>query len=419
MAEERNTLTWPSIEQLPRAVCSKIARFFQVAELAATVIQRRRRGRPSPLDGKVTLKGGHRQSLHRLCTLCPVAASEKLDGTNVGKLRCGTLLGRRLTIEQTATSYQRCDLTSLREVDVDAAIGELVSLATGETGTEPVRAAIYGELMCNVGLFNYKANGLAKSWQAFGAVLEFASEEVAAAYATAASASGLACTLSGDRAVRIGNNEAFGEVLRRHRVPVIATVAFGSLCEAISSQRAWMTGEHGEGLVLSIQKAGRSSAYKWKISREPQPAAVSELTELLEAFANGAGGKAVLIDQSIHEMIGNLHAVSTHVDSARAPAATKQKKEARQAAVDTEAVAQAIASALTKFDALEVTFEAEGKEALNKLAERLCAEVLSDPDLATGDADEAAARREQVKVSVKRHVGQAFGAWQKSRHTPG
>jgi len=344
-----------------------------------------------------------------------VAASEKLDGTNVGKLRCGTLLGRRLTIEQTATSYQRCDLTSLREVDVDAAIGELVSLATGEIGTEPVRAAIYGELMCNVGLFNYKANGLAKSWQAFGAVLEFASEEVAAAYATAASASGLACTLSGDRAVRIGNNEAFGEVLRRHRVPVIATVAFGSLCEAISSQRAWMTGEHGEGLVLSIQKAGRSSAYKWKISREPQPAAVSELTELLEAFANGAGGKAVLIDQSIHEMIGNLHAVSTHVDSARA--ATKQKKEARQAAVDTEAVAQAIASALTKFDALEVTFEAEGK-ALNKLAERLCAEVLSDPDLATGDADEAAAR-EQVKVSVKRHVGQAFGAWQKSRHTPG
>mmetsp|Transcript_2939 Transcript_2939/g.8848 ORF Transcript_2939/g.8848 Transcript_2939/m.8848 type:complete len:262 (+) Transcript_2939:166-951(+) len=61
MAEERNTLTWRSIEQLPRAVCSKIARFFQVAELAATVIQRRRRGRPSPLDGKVTLKGGYRQ----------------------------------------------------------------------------------------------------------------------------------------------------------------------------------------------------------------------------------------------------------------------------------------------------------------------------------------------------------------------
>ena len=79
------------------------------------------------------------------------------------------------------------------------------------------------------------------------------------------------------------------------------------------------------------------------------------------------------------------------------------------------AVEVAIASAKTKFDALEAAFEASGKGALNLLTERLSAEVLSDADLAlpTGGEREAAVR--VVTTHVKRHVGQAYGAWLKSR----
>jgi hypothetical protein len=84
--------------------------------------------------------------------------------------------------------------------------------------------------------------------------------------------------------------------------------------------------------------------------------------------------------------------------------------------VDKAAIDQAIASALTKFDALETTFEAEGKQSLNQLSELLCAEVLSDADLALptgGDDKEAAVRA--VGVSVKRYVGQAYSAWCKTQ----
>lgn len=415
--EERNTLGWPSIEQLPRSICSRINRFFQVADLAATAIQRYHRGQPSPLTDSKTLRGGNRQSLHHWCLSIPVTAGEKYDGTNVGKLRGGILLGRRLVIEPTATSYQRCDLTSLRNLDVDVALSDLIAMAGIDV--VPQRAAIYGELMCNGGLYHYQASGLAKSWQAFGALIECENDEAAAAYAKGASVSGLVCCLGGERTVRICNNEAFGEVLRRHHVPAIATLSFGSLCEAVASQRAWMTSERGEGLVLSLQKThGKASTYKWKISREPQPAAVTELAELLEELTNGADGKAVLVDRPIHDMIGHLYSVTTHVDSTTLapPPATKQQKAAKQAVVDQGAIMLAISSALTKFDALETTFESEGKRALNQLTERLCAEVLSDGDLAlpTGGGDKEAAERE-VNNSVKRHIGQAYGVWLKGQ----
>ena len=54
----------------------------------------------------------------------------------------------------------------------------------------------------------------------------------------------------------------------------------------------WMVGEHGEGLVLSVasREGGRARMYKWKISREPQPAAVDELAALLTELRGGAGG---------------------------------------------------------------------------------------------------------------------------------
>eukprot|EP00966_Prymnesium_polylepis_P202330 4687338-Prymnesium_polylepis.1 len=95
-------------------------------------------------------------------------------------------------------------------------------------------------------------------------------------------------------------------------------------------------------------------------------------------------------------MVRHLHSVSTHVDSSTlAPAAAKPQQKAAKHAVDKAAIDQAIASALTKFDALETTFEAEGKQSLNQLSELLCAEVLSDADLALptgGDDKEAAVR---------------------------
>lgn len=417
MSEERNTLPWPSIEQLPREVCHRINRFLSVADTAAVVIQRAHRGASLRVSSKA-FRGGYRSRLHSFLTSEPIFLGEKLDGTNVGKCMDGTLLGRRLVIEDDARSYQRCDLTTLRGLRADCVLDDLIALGGG--GDSIRRAALYGELCCNPGLYSYAAMGLAKSWQAFGALLEFQDEVAAAAYAHAASASGLVCNVSDSRVVRLCNNAKFGEVSRRHEVPAVRAEPHASLCAAVAMRGEWMVSEQGEGLVMSISGGvGRASLYKWKISREPQPAAIDELAELLEALRSGADGKACLLDAQIHQMIRTLHAVATHEDSTKAAGATSEKpaKKAPQAIVGAAAVERAIASALTKFDSLETTFEAHGQSGVGTIAERLVAEVLSDNELvlpAEGDAGREAALK-AVATAVKRFVGQAFGSWRKEQ----
>ena len=111
MADERNTLEWPSIVQFHREVCYRVHRFLTVAEAAATVIQRAHRRQVG--KNKIDFHGEFRSTLHNWLLRSAVTTSEKLDGTNLGKLGDGTLLGRRTVIQPNATSYQRCDLSAL------------------------------------------------------------------------------------------------------------------------------------------------------------------------------------------------------------------------------------------------------------------------------------------------------------------
>lgn len=423
MTEERNTLAWPSIEQFPREVCSRINRFFECADRAATIIARAHRGiKP---DGTADLRGGKRSRLHAWLLDGAVCSSVKLDGTNVGVLRDGTLLGRRLVIDADATSYQKCDLKALRALDTAGVLDDLLALGA-DGGRGLTRCALYGELVCN-NLYSYVADGIAKSWLAFGALAEFESEEAAVAFAAAASAAGLVCNHE-DTGVRIANNEAFADLCGRHGVPVTAPTAHASLCAAVASGREWMVSEQGEGVVLNVDRGtGKASTYKWKISREPQPAAVDALTALVAALDDGAGGKAVLLDAPIREMVAALLAVATHVDSSVAAAAAagkgagKPAKPTKAMALDAAAVQTAIASALTKFDSVEAHFDAHGQAngqaAMATLSERLMAEVFGDAELAMpaeGTAAHGAAAKE-VSLAVKKFVGVTFGAWKKAR----
>tara|TARA_B100000795_G_C22708380_1_gene402511 strand:- start:66 stop:1001 length:936 start_codon:yes stop_codon:yes gene_type:complete len=268
MTDNRNTLEWPSIDQFHREVCFRINRFLTVAEAAATVIQRAHRHQAR--DGERSdFHGGFRSSVHSWLLRSAVTTCEKLDGTNVGKLDDGTLLGRRMVIEPTANSYQRCDLSALRGYHTESVLSELVAL--GGTAA-PLRAALYGELCCNGGLYSYQRDGLAKSWQVFGALLEFENETSAQIYAREACAVGHICDTGEGTLVRVCNSRAFGEVVQRHGVPAVAAEAHVSLCTAVARWQEWMVGEHGEGLVLAVDTGeGRADLFKWKISREPQP----------------------------------------------------------------------------------------------------------------------------------------------------
>jgi len=425
MSEQRNPLAWPSIEQLPRVVADRVNRFLIVADNAAIIIQRAHRGiKPT---GRADLRGGRLFRLYELLLGSAVTAGEKYDGTNVGAMRDGTLLGRRLIIDATATSYQKAPLGSLRALDTAGVLDELV--ACGGASAKLRHAALYGELCCNIGIYTYELRGLAKTWQAFGALLEFKDPMAAMEYAREASGSGVLCISEEMSAtVRVCNNETFVNMARRHNVPVVSVERYPSLCEAVASRQQWMMGEHGEGLVLSVARGtgelgrGRASSYKWKISREPQPAAIQLLTDLMQELSTGAGGKGVLLDAPIHTMIATLLAVTTHADSTTLAAASAAAQPAKQpkgkpAVLDASAVQTALESALSKFDALEVCLEANGQAGATRFAEQLVTEMVGDAELALpaeGDARREAAIKE-VTTAVKRYVGQQFGAWKKTR----
>mmetsp|Transcript_31054 Transcript_31054/g.51475 ORF Transcript_31054/g.51475 Transcript_31054/m.51475 type:complete len:424 (+) Transcript_31054:51-1322(+) len=410
-----NPLPWSSIEQLPREVCAKLERFFAAADLAARQIQQAHRKCPL-MHVQDSYRGGYRARLHELFYGRQAYCSEKLDGTNVGIMADGTLLGRRLVIEYCGKAhvetYQHCELRPLRTLR-QAVADCLQELAAD---APYVNAALYGELCCNPGLYNYMAAGLAKTWQAFGALIQTADEMAARAFMKHAEARGFECTTVDDAAVRVSNSQTFVALLQRHGVPVIGTEAHGSLCTLVASRCAWMQGEHGEGLVLSLAAdGGRTKTYKWKISREPQPAAVSELSELHAKLHSGVGGLATLLEKPIIELVSQLLAVATHVDSRSAQPRAEKKGKGKERATDAAAVQRAIASALTKFDALDATFAAEGKRGVGVACERLLAEILADTELvlpAEGNAGRALAMKE-VEGDVKRCVGKAFGEWMK------
>lgn len=420
MSDEPNTLAWPETLQLPREVAARINRFFNVADAAATLIQRAHRGvRP---DGASDFRGGKRFHLHEWFLGSTVTATQKYDGTNVGVLTDGTLLGRRLVIDAAANSYQKCDLKNLRSLKTGDALNELIALGAAT----PIRAALYGELLCN-NLYSYTADGLAKSWIAFGALLEFGDEAAAASAAVNIRAAGQVCSAD-ESIVRVCASAAFVEVMQRHGLPAVATTPHATLCATVQSMREWMMGEHGEGLVLScVHKSDKkTSTFKWKISREPQPGAIDKLTELVAALETGADGKAQLVDEAIHELVHTLLAVATHVDSTtgKAGAAKTAKEKApkpagKAALVDAAALQAAIASALTKFDAIEATFEARGQAGLATLSEQLVAEVTTDKELSLpAEADIKQARDMAVKevgMAVKKYLGVQFGLWKKGK----
>lgn len=412
--EQKNELPWPSMEQLPREVCHRINSFFAAADAAALAIQQAYRG---------SYKGGHafrmhkRSKLHAWALASRVTAGEKYDGTNVGKMLDGTLLGRRFVIEDSAPTYQKCSLDKLRAYAADAVIQDLASAGNSSAATLR-RGAVYGELCSLAWLYGYAAAGVAKQWFAFGALLEFADAAPAEAYAAAAEAAGLLCRFSGTATVHILNGGAFAAILERHGLPAVAAAEHGSLASAVASGRTWMLSELGEGIVLSIAggHGGQAAAYKWKISREHQPTAIKELTALSAALSAGAGGKAALLDPEIREMVATLLEVATHVDSTVAAATRKAatwKAEPKASGLEPAAVQTALASALTKFDAIDAHLDAHGPAAFLPLCDRLVAEMLADADLnppAEGAPGREAAKKE-LGAAVRKHVGQQVGIW--------
>jgi len=418
----RNDLQWPSIEVLARKVSYPLERYMgTTVELSARILQhhvrRHQRGLPLTEPFSSSFAQGDKLSssgslclmtrFHLMSFFCgpdSASASIKLDGTNLGiDADDGALYGRRLRVEDDATSYQKTDIQFLRGRQ-----GQVSRFRKALGLSESATFRLYGELMCN-DRFDYDLAGLHKGFRVFGAVVDVSSlsdDTCREALQHITGRLGVACRISGGDGdesplLVLQANDAFRSLLDEcsdsprsgastTETATVAELSRGSLVSIVEDTFEWMAGCHGEGLVLTWRWASGSSSSsgdssyitaKYKTAAEPQGATTAVLEKTIasvEAFA--AKGLGFLLPPGVAtSLLPRMLAVSKAEKPVGSRAASahnsKKKKQQKTDASSDEGEAkrhaaqviadEALTSALTKFDAPAEYFKkADGRRLL-------------------------------------------------------
>lgn len=89
--------------------------------------------------------------------------SQKYDGTNVGKDEYGQMYGRNKMISKNDTTYMKTDLKCVEAIDA-AKMKMAFVIQVGVKAFQVKKFVVYGELMCNSGLFDYDVSGVSGSF---------------------------------------------------------------------------------------------------------------------------------------------------------------------------------------------------------------------------------------------------------------
>ena len=469
-----NIYPWPSIDHLSKSVPHNIHAALDTCDSAASLIGRAWR----------THRGGHSEEARRALAIAlsefagarrttpaalrrkfcdaPCTATQKFDGTNVGVTEDGILLGRRLQICPAADTYQKTTLKHVRAATahcaaIKAAILEAIAPSLSPWAQEVARhqlhLVIYGELMCNAGLYDYAKRGIPGQFKCFGAIFRLKNPEalqaamvpgarVGEAGAAVAGAAAEFCEeltsafsklglVSGCSAPQEDGHHPQVELMMCAALRVLfgshelASVPIdhegGSLTDIVQALEPWMVRGAGEGVVVTL--AGESLR-KWKTACEPQgttPDVLAALLARLQASGQSpvVGEGAWVIHPAIVAMVRTMHAVSVSSCEGRAHASQqasttlkrKGLKQPKAVLVDPIAVAEALQSALTKFDALDALFEQAGTPM--SVGNALAKEVVED--LGGSCTDVGSPEGQQVRAIVLKSIGREFGLWKKSK----
>ena len=108
-----------------------------------------------------------------------VFATIKFDGTNVGRDETGLMYGRNKTIKAGTKAYQKAPLANVEKIDTVAIKKELLA-QTGISEDAIQTIVVYGELMCNKGLYRYDEDNLFGTCPILGAMLKPKNKEAIA-----------------------------------------------------------------------------------------------------------------------------------------------------------------------------------------------------------------------------------------------
>lgn len=315
----------------------------------------------------------------------PCEASHKFDGTNVGKDQDGNLYGRNKMINMNAQSYQKTSLDALKPIDVAPVKKEIEGLI----GVEDLgNFVLYGELMCNKGMYDYEDKGLAAGWTIFGAMIKPPKD--APQVVEALEKASFTCSLKGgaaedegedqenpDYKIKLTINGTFKALMDKFGYPTVPYLgAFENLYTLMTQNQEWLIKGMGEGIVinhLATDKFDATGLSKWKNGLEEnatnRPAIEFMMQQIEEDKENEIFGentqKAIEL-MTILEQVDKSRLImgappqpKKKENKAKAP---KQQKQQRVLSEEQQALYDAaIKSAKTKFDHEDTYFEKGGK----------------------------------------------------------
>ena len=216
-------------------------------------------------------RSNYKSKINDIMFNMPFEASQKFDGTNVGKDTSGLMYGRNKMIPFTSGSYQKTNIDYLKKMDVNPLRDELNQVC----GVDLQNFVLYGELMCNSGLYNYKEY---ETFNVFGAMIKPQQGESAKEISEKMNAKGYATSIRGDHEEGSGEeeqvsevkimllmNQAFKELVDKHGFPTVPFLGkYENFYSMLMANFDWMLNGNGEGLVL----VHNSMVSKFKIGAE-------------------------------------------------------------------------------------------------------------------------------------------------------
>jgi len=169
-------------------------------------------------------------------------------------------------------------LKCVKNVDV-APVKKAFADSIGVEESDLSKFVLYGELMCNI-LFDYKKEGLDKTYQVFGAMVKVEEDMVDEVYGKIHNAGYSISMDEENKNMQICFNAKFFElVFKTFKIKTVPLVGeYNSIYEAVKANQEWMTKGMGEGLIVTTDK----TIHKWKIGAEMNSSNVGLLDTVLD-----------------------------------------------------------------------------------------------------------------------------------------
>eukprot|EP00092_Neocalanus_flemingeri_P053099 GFUD01062302.1.p1 GENE.GFUD01062302.1~~GFUD01062302.1.p1 ORF type:complete len:398 (-),score=107.74 GFUD01062302.1:36-1229(-) len=321
--------------------------------------------------------------LRKLFLETPCFATEKYDGTNIGKDDEGIMYSRRFLIETGQEEFIKTNLKKVKEANIVKFRNRLIEVSGLDKGNI-IKCLVYGELICNE-LYDYRKREILGDWKVFGAKLEV--EKEIDETLDMLLKSGFAVAKKDKNQIQLFLNENFVEVAKYANLDVpVKKAESETIANIVMNNKTDMKRGLVEGLILTVHNGENGyKIIKWKAAHEWQPIAQKSALRANELIQNAdVHDDLKKMFKSLEEVITdtseNKHSIKKpNIDTPEKskPLVNRKSKTTTRkflSNVDKEIILQGTFHSQKKFDCIEVYIK-KGEEYLAEYINNLIKEV--------------------------------------------